>query len=150
MSAQLKITLEDDQRSQLDRATEQSGKSLSEEIRDRLSLSFLLEMRGRDTADLLIALLRIADVVEDEIGFDWSESERARATFVSAVVDQIMSYEFRTNPNPVPRRAGARPENSPKSLGGFIARGYRRDRRSKAPGLSSLARKYSAEPPEDT
>ncbi|MCK1407112.1 hypothetical protein [Bradyrhizobium sp. 76] len=150
MSAQLKITLDDDQRSQLDRATEQSGKSLSEEIRERLSLSFLLEMRSRDTADLLFALLRIADVVADEIGFDWSENERARATFVSAVVDQIMSYELRTNPNPIPRLGGARPDDSPEALGGFIARGYRRDRRREAPGLSSLAKKYSAEPPEDT
>jgi hypothetical protein len=150
MSAQLKITLEDDQRSQLDSATKQSGKSLSEEIRDRLSLSFLFEMRGQDTADLLFALLRIADVVADEIGFDWSESERARATFVSAVVDQILSYELRTNPNPIPRRGGARPDDSPESLGGFIARGYRRERRLAAPGLSSLTRKYSVEPPEDT
>ena len=107
MSAQLKITLDDDQRSQLDRATEQSGKSLSEEIRDRLSLSFLFEMRGQDTSDLLIALLRIAAVVESEIGFDWSESEKARATFVAATVDQIMSYEFRTNPNSAPQLVGA-------------------------------------------
>ncbi|MGY8706636.1 hypothetical protein RAD16_12930 [Bradyrhizobium sp. 18BD] len=145
MAAQLKITLEDDQRSHLDRATQVSGKSLSEEIRTRLSLSFLFEASGQNTCDLAIALLRLAAEVESDVGFAWFENEQARATFVAAVVDQVMSYKLSVNPKAAPRSRGARPDDPPDVLGRAIARGYRRGRQREALSLSSLAR-YLIEP----
>jgi len=68
---QLKVSLPDDLRAQLDAASAKSGESVAEEIRRRAELSFLQEAVDKPLRDLLENVARLAAEAARETGVAW-------------------------------------------------------------------------------
>ena len=69
-SQQLKFVLSENLRQKLDRASQKSGQSLAEEIRNRLEDSFEFETDPR-TFELIQDLVLLAHEVKVDIGDNW-------------------------------------------------------------------------------
>jgi hypothetical protein len=82
---QLKITLPDEIRSLLDRATAQSGKSLSQEIQARLMLTFERDLLDKPTQELLGAVESLANLIRSQLGQAWHEHAGANVALYAAV-----------------------------------------------------------------
>ncbi len=126
---QFKITLGDDLRDKLDHACYISMRSVAEEIRQRLEMSFDLE-GDETTLDLMYAMLFLAREIELDFGWTWWSNEKARSAFLAAVADQIVSYVIEPTARPSfhsrARREGGMPDDPPEAIGRAIARNYRR------------------------
>jgi hypothetical protein len=129
---QFKITLGEDLRSKLDQMSVFNGRSIAEEIRQRLEMTFDLQGDGH-TLDLIYALLFLAHETMRDFGSTWWGDERARSAFMAAVADQIISYPI--NPTDLAahplitlgtREQQAGPDDPPEVIGRAIARKYRR------------------------
>ncbi|MFK4530136.1 hypothetical protein ABIF90_008117 [Bradyrhizobium japonicum] len=120
----LKFQISEDLRGKLDGASAENGRSLAEEVRQRLIGSFRSDA-DRKTRDLVEELFLLAFEVKLEVGDDWHANDRARATFAAAVAEHINSYgkgnkPIRKDSETVP----AEPEET--IVGRTIARLFRR------------------------
>jgi hypothetical protein len=88
---QIKIGLGDHLRAMIDHMAEENGRSVAEEIRARLLLSFQLE-EDPVTLALLHEIKVLAQMVQAAAGKDWHSDQRAQAIFAAAASDQIRSY----------------------------------------------------------
>jgi len=130
--SQFKITLGDDLRAKLDSSSDINQRSIAEEIRQRLEMSFDIQGDGH-TLDLIYAILFLARETMRDFGATWWGDERARSAFMAAIVDQVMSYPI--SPSDLAakplitlgtREQQAGPEDPPEAIGRAIARTYRR------------------------
>jgi hypothetical protein len=129
---QLKISIPDDLRSQLDAASESSGQSLAEEIRLRLERTFYQDTFDQRTRDLSYDVMRLADQVRDHIGQPWHSSRQAHEAL------EIALQTFLATIKP-PSSKAAPPANAPfdpPTLGRAIATSY-----VHAAGASDMARR---------
>jgi hypothetical protein len=129
---QFKITLKEELRSKLDEVSGLNDRSVAEEIRQRLEMSFDIQADGY-TLDLIYALLFLAHETMRDLGSTWWGDERARSAFMAAIADQILSYPITpTDPAARPlitlgtREQQAGPDDPPEVIGRAIARNYRR------------------------
>ncbi len=129
---QFKITLGENLRARLEEYSSYNHRSIAEEIRQRLEISFDIQA-DNNTLDLIYAILFLAHETMRDLGSTWWGDERARSAFMAAVTDQILSYEI--DPNDL----GARPlitlgtreqqaalDDPPEVIGRALARNYRR------------------------
>jgi hypothetical protein len=125
--SQFKITLGDDLREKLDDACYISLRSVAEEIRQRLEMSFDLDGDER-TLDLIYAMLFFARAVEIDFNRRWWLNEKARSAFLAAVVDQITSYVIDSAevPNRLTRKQSSAHDDPPEAIGRTFARNFRR------------------------
>jgi hypothetical protein len=82
---QLKITLPDDIRADLDRAATKSGKSLSQEIQGRLARSFEQDTIDKPTQDLLAAIITFDGLIQTQSGQTWHERAGANVALSAAI-----------------------------------------------------------------
>jgi hypothetical protein len=82
---QLKITLPDFIRADLDRASAKSGKSLSQEIQGRLARTFEQDTVDKPTQDLLAAIIRFDSVIQVQSGHAWHEHAGANVALSAAI-----------------------------------------------------------------
>jgi hypothetical protein len=129
---QFKITLGEELRSKLDEVSVLNARSIAEEIRQRLEMSFDIQADGH-TLDLIYAILFLANETMRDLGCAWWSDERARSALMAAIADQILSYAIdSTNLAARPlitlgtREQQAGPDDDPESIGRTLARSYRR------------------------
>jgi hypothetical protein len=129
---QFKITLGEELRAKLDESSSLNLRSIAEEIRQRLEMSFDIQADGH-TLDLIYAILFLAHETMRDFGTTWWGDERARLAFMAAIADQVLSYPL--NPSDIAARPlivlGTREqqaglEDPPEVIGRAIARNYRR------------------------
>src|SRR4051812_10221189 len=129
---QFKVTLGEDLRAKLDDASSLNRRSIAEEMRQRLEMSFDIQADGH-TLDLIYAILFLAHETMRDFGTTWWGDERARSAFMAAIADQILSYPI--NPTDLAARPlitlGTReqqvgPDDPPEVIGRASARNYRR------------------------
>ena len=123
---QFKVTLGDNLREKLDDACSISLRSVAEEIRQRLEMSFDFEGRQK-TLDLIIDAL-FAREIELDFGWTWWSNEKARSAFLAAVADQITSraIDSAEPPSRIARKHDSMPNDPPEVVGRTLARNYRR------------------------
>jgi hypothetical protein len=128
---QFKVTLGDDLRAKLDEASSLNQRSIAEEIRQRLEMSF--DIQGDpNTMDLVYATLCLAQETVRNFGVAWWGDERARSGFIAAIVDQILSYPIdETSPRAplltLPKREQQTgPDDIAEVIGRAVASNYRR------------------------
>jgi hypothetical protein len=120
----LKFQIGEDLREKLDEASAENGRSLAEEVRQRLIGSFRSDA-DRTTRDLVEEIFLLAFEVKLEVGDDWHTNDRARATFAAAVTDQIKSYG--KGDEPVRKDSETEPAEPEETIvGRTIARLFRR------------------------
>jgi len=129
---QFKITLGDNLRAKLDESSSFNQRSIAEEIRQRLEVSFDIQADGH-TLDLIYAIMFLAHETMRDFGTTWWGDERARSAFMAAIADQVMSYPIKPSDlgaRPLitlgTREQQAGPEDPPEVIGRAIARNYRR------------------------
>jgi hypothetical protein len=125
MPPQFKITLGDQLRIKLDEASSISMRSVAEEIRQRLEMSFDLQGDER-TLDLIYATLFLARAIELDFDRTWWSNEKARSAFMAAIVDQIASYAVDPAQPPSQVQLKQVPDDPPDVIGRTLARNYRR------------------------
>ena len=86
---QLKISLPDETRAALDAASAQSGKSLADEIRERLAWSFEHEAVDKPTRDFLAGLALMPAEIELETGAAWHRHAGAYVVFREAILRRL-------------------------------------------------------------
>ena len=86
MRQQYKITLGDDLRARLDRASKQSGRPVSDEIRARLEQSFDDELFDEQSRELTAAIMEAAREVATETDKSWHRDAAAHRTFRRAML----------------------------------------------------------------
>jgi predicted DNA-binding protein len=86
MRQQYKITLGDDLRARLDKASKRSGRPVSDEIRARLEQSLDDDLFDEQSRELAAAILEAAREVKIETGAAWHSSGSAHRTFRRAMV----------------------------------------------------------------
>ena len=129
---QFKITLGEDLRAKLDKASNYNQTSIAEEIRQRLEISFDIQADA-NTLDLIYAVLFLAHETMRDLGSTWWGDERARSAFIAAVTDQLLSYPIDSTSlaaRPLitlgTREQQAGPDDPPEVIGRALARNYRR------------------------
>jgi hypothetical protein len=85
----LKISLPDETRAALDAASAQSGKSLADEIRNRLAWSFARDAGDKPTRDLQSAVDRLTNLIRLQFGHAWHSSADAYAAFTFGIMGAI-------------------------------------------------------------
>jgi hypothetical protein len=125
MPPQFKITLGDELREKLDEACSISMRSVAEEIRQRLEMSFDLQGDER-TLDLIYAMLFLAQAIELDFDRPWWRNEKARSAFLAAVADQITSYAIDSAEPPSRTQRKQVTDDPPDVIGRTLARNYRR------------------------
>ena len=102
------------------------GRTMSQEIRERLAGSLFEETRDAKTKQLEAEIVQLASEVLHDFKTHWHAEPRAHKAFLAAVADQIGSYE------PPPTTSGSPDINDlsdpPDVIGRALARRYRRDR----------------------
>jgi hypothetical protein len=84
MMRQLKISLPDDVRQPLDVASAAAGRSLGEEIRQRLERSLMGDLVDTSTRQLTAAIARFARLLENDVA-PWHASSIAHAALANMV-----------------------------------------------------------------
>ena len=82
---QLKVSLPDDLRAQLDAASAKSGRSVAEEIRSRVEGSFAREVADRPTRDFIEGVALMAAEVARETGANWHQHAGAHEALTRAI-----------------------------------------------------------------
>jgi plasmid stability protein len=90
---QLKFSLPDDLRSQLDSAVAKSGRSLGNEIRERLAQSFNTEAIDEPTRELITGIARLAGLVNLDDGVAWHMHPKTHAVFVQMILKLVAQAE---------------------------------------------------------
>jgi hypothetical protein len=102
------------------------GRTMSQEIRERLAGSLFEETRDDKTKQLEGEIVQLAAEVLHDFKTHWHAEPRAHKAFLAAVADQIGSYE------PPPTPASGSPDvndlDPPDVIGRALARRYRRER----------------------
>jgi hypothetical protein len=86
---QLKVSLPDDLRALLDRASKKSGESVAEEIRRRVEQSFAQEAVDKPTRDFLEGVALMPAEIELECGAPWHRHAGSFEVFVQAIVSRL-------------------------------------------------------------
>jgi hypothetical protein len=131
MRQQYKITLGDDLRAQLDRASGRSGRPVSEEIRARLEQSLEDEVFDKPSRDFAAAVLDAAREIEMDIGKAWHKHAGAHRTFRRALLRVLSKWrppDYVDNilekvelPAFQDRKHASHPVNDADELGIFLA-----------------------------
>jgi predicted DNA-binding protein len=131
MRQQYKITLGDDLRARLDRASESNGKPVSDEIRARLEQSLEDDAFDVPTRDLAAAMAAVAREVEIEVGKSWHKDAGAHRTFRRALLRTLSKWRpadyvdnlFENVELPAfqDRKHASHPVNDADQLGIFLA-----------------------------
>ena len=101
------------------------GRTMSQEIRERLAGSLFEETRDEKTRQLAAEIVQLASEVLHDFKTHWHAEPRAHKAFLAAVADQIGSYE----PPPTPTSGSPDDQSDPPDvIGRALARRYRRDR----------------------
>lgn len=108
----LKFSLSAETRSQLDAVSAASGKSIADEIRERLQRSFKEDALDPALRELRDGLANLAELVRIDCG-DWRSSTRAHTEFVTAVMQRLAGYM----PVPDDTVAAASDQPDPEMLG---------------------------------
>jgi hypothetical protein len=87
---QLKITMPDELRAQLDQASAKSSLSVAEEIRSRVERTFQEEAADPPTRELMDAVQKIAELVKLQTGRPWHEDDRAATLFHHAIIHRLL------------------------------------------------------------
>ena len=103
------------------------GRTMSQEIRERLAGSLFEETRDAKTKQLEAEIVQLASEVLHDFKTHWHAEPRAHKAFLAAVADQIGSHE------PPPTPTSGSPDindlsDPPDVIGRALARRYRRDR----------------------
>jgi hypothetical protein len=102
------------------------GRTMSQEIRERLAGSLFEETRDAKTRQLEAEIVQLASEVLHDFKAHWHAEPRAHKAFLAAVADQIGSYEPPSTPT-----SGSPDVNDlsdpPDVIGRALARRYRRD-----------------------
>lgn len=146
MLKHLKIGLDDNLREHVERAADAAGRSLGEEIRNRLAGTLAYDEKAADKEQLyklLGEIEQLADMVRYHCGTEWHADPIANRTFAAAVTHLIFSYD--KSPESPWKDAGAliaalmKPETD--AGGRVIAKEFRRrteDDPVKKPGIFGL------------
>ena len=118
----LKFQLGGPLRKWVEQLSSEHGHSLAEEIRQQLGAAYQLD-QDRRTRFLLEDIFLLAGEVKKEVGDRWYENERARAIFVAAVTDHIMSVGKGDEPY---RKDPTRVDTEETIIGRTISRLFRR------------------------
>jgi hypothetical protein len=122
---QLKVSLPDDLRAQLDLAAMAAGNSVAEEIRRRLERSFAQDAVEEKTRELIDDVAALGDWLKRDKALPWYFNRASHETFAEAV----QAYFEETRP-PVKRDPPGASDlmwsDDPKTLGRAIARHYLR------------------------
>jgi hypothetical protein len=115
---QFNVSLGDALRSQLEAASEQSGKTIADEIRTRLSRSFQQDAVDKPTLNLIKAVLDLADFIRGQSGYAWFEHTGAKQALMFALQARLA----RMDPSgpPIPLEPGPRAlvhSNDPSAVG---------------------------------
>lgn len=129
---QFKITLGDELRAKLEEESSLNYRSIAEEIRQRLEMSFDIQA-DLHTRDLIYSILILAAEITRDFGATWWADERARSALMAAIVDQLNSYTI-TPPasaeatlKPLGTNGPqAAPDDDPQVIGRAVARNFRR------------------------
>jgi hypothetical protein len=131
---QLKVSLPDDLRDQLEKASGKAGHSLGEEVRGRLERSFA-EDAALDpiTRELVAGIINLATAVQADLGAQWHTFPAVHKVFTAAVAQRIGGYKPRTNPglgaatlDLLGKVGAAQVEQAPDAVGGTIERADQR------------------------
>jgi hypothetical protein len=115
----LKISLPDGTRAALDAASAQSGKSLAEEIRERLAWSFEADVSPGPMRDLLFAVRQLGRLFYIDTGRNWHETLKDRQAMALAIKEIVDSGEP-TNPS------GTGAPGDPPSVAHILVRHFQR------------------------
>jgi hypothetical protein len=82
---QFNVSLGDFLRTKLETASEQSGRTIAEEIRSRLARTFDQDTIDKPTLDLLAAVADFASLIQGQSGVAWHENAAADAALLAAI-----------------------------------------------------------------
>jgi hypothetical protein len=118
---QLKISLPDWIRAALDKASAKSGRSLAEEIRDRLAWSFDYEGLDKPSRDLLQAVKELGLLHYVDTGHEWSATLNGRQALGLAIQGFLESG--------APKQGGAAEDGpgDPATVSRIILRHFERE-----------------------
>jgi hypothetical protein len=89
---QLAVALPEEARSHLETAAKASGRSIAEEIRRRLALTFEQDALDPVTREMLEGLERIAASLRQVFGAEWYADSRVHEGFMNAVAQRLDRY----------------------------------------------------------
>jgi hypothetical protein len=116
----------------LKRSGEVRGRTVSEEIRERLAGSLFEETRDEKTRQLAAEIVQLAEEIRRDFGITWHEHTGAFKAFAAAIADQIATYErssmLQSPLVPILFGAAPNPDDPPEVIGRALARRYRRER----------------------
>jgi hypothetical protein len=121
----LKFQLTNELRGKLETVGKANGRSMAEEIRERLIGSFELE-KDHKTLEILQDIVLLADEVKRDVGENWSANTQTREIFAAAVSDQIRNRDLMGDVNDHVCLDTAISQSLEATLGQSIARGFRR------------------------
>jgi hypothetical protein len=97
---QLKVSLPDDLRTRLEAVSTATGRSLGEEIRDRLEESFAWQEFGATTREFLLRAGHLTYLIPPQVGGRWNENAAAFEVFREAIA--LLLARARPPGEPVP------------------------------------------------
>ena len=118
----LKFQMAGPMRKWLEELSSESGESLAEVFRQQLTTAYRLD-QDRRTRLLTEDIFLLSGEVKKEVGDRWYESERARAIFIAAVTDHIMSVDKEDEPY---RKDPTRVDTEETIIGRTLSRLFRR------------------------
>jgi hypothetical protein len=89
---QLKVSLPDEIRDQLERTAEAEGTSLGEVVRRRLELGFKAEEADQPTRDLMDTVKALANMIERDTGRPWYLHRAASGVLLRALVARFARW----------------------------------------------------------
>jgi hypothetical protein len=124
---QLKVSLPDDLRAKLDKASESSGKSLGDEIRTRLERTFHEDAVDGPTRNLIEAVKWISAEIGRQVQIPWYFSVKSKEALSTALQTWLEIINPLATAGPVDdtQRDLFGPDDPP-TLGRAVARHYRR------------------------
>jgi alkanesulfonate monooxygenase SsuD/methylene tetrahydromethanopterin reductase-like flavin-dependent oxidoreductase (luciferase family) len=90
---QMGVALSDDLREQLERAAEEAGHSIAEEIRVRIARTFQQEAIDPVTRELLEGIINLAEIIRADLGAEWHAYSGNHAAFVAAIAQRLRFYK---------------------------------------------------------
>jgi hypothetical protein len=88
---QFKVSMPDVLREWLEKASTDSGKSIAEEIRERVTRSFAIRV-DPETSDLIDFIVRLALQMEQETGSPWHDQAGVNQVFASALSRRVRRF----------------------------------------------------------
>jgi hypothetical protein len=122
---QLKVSLPDDLRAKLDKASERSGKSLGDEIRTRLESSFQEDGVDEPTRDLIEAVKWISEEIQRQVQIPWYFTVKSKQA-MSAALQTWFEIINPMSSEPAASQPDLFGPDDPPTLGRSVARHYQR------------------------